>query len=314
MGRLHHAVLDVIRQRGLWGPGDAVAVAVSGGRDSVVLLDLLVATAGAHRGRLEVVTVDHGVRPGAAEDAAFVESLAASYGLASTTYRLQLDPRLDEAGLRDARYAALDPHPTPKVALGHHQQDQAETLLIAALRGAGTRGLAGMAWTDGRYVRPLLDVAPAEITRWAEHRRLTWREDPTNQDPRFLRNRVRAELIGAIEEMRPGAVQGLARAAGHLAADEALLEALSVADERTVGGALDAAWVASAPAPLVRRALLRRWPDANAARLDAIVIAAQRGAGRIEMSKNIAVVVSRGAVATEGDIPAIPPSGKAGSG
>jgi tRNA(Ile)-lysidine synthase len=294
-GRLRHTVLETITRRALWSPGEAVAVAVSGGRDSMVLLDLLVVTQPAHRAVLSVVTIDHGTRPDSAEDADFVAARAAELGLACARRTLALGRSASEATCRDARYAVFAGLDVDRVALGHHQRDQAETLLLAALRGGGTRALAGMPWSDGRHVRPLLDVDDAAIDAWAAGRGLGWREDPTNADLRFLRNHLR-QVMPALLALRPGAQAALARAAGHLADDEALLEAQSQAADP--GGDLRADWVLTTPAPLVRRALLRRWPAITAGQLDALLAACRAGTGGVQLSKNIALVVARGVVST----------------
>lgn len=298
-GRLRHTVLETITRRALWSPGQAVAVAVSGGRDSMVLLDLLVATQPAHKARLSVVTVDHGTRPESAEDASFVAARAAELGLVCVTRTLALGPSASEATCRDARYAAFDGLEVDRVALAHHERDQAETLLLAALRGGGTRALAGMPWSDGRHVRPLLDVDDGAIDAWAAGRGLVWREDPSNADPRFLRNRLR-QVMPALLALRPGAQASLARAAGHLADDEALLEAQSRAADpaNETGEDLRVDWIVGAPAPLVRRALLRRWPALTSAQLDALIAACRAGGGALQLSKNIALVVARGVVST----------------
>ncbi len=293
--RLRHTVLETITRRALWSPGQSVAVAVSGGRDSMVLLDLLVAMQSAHQARLSVVTVDHGTRPESAEDAGFVAARAAELGLVCVTRTLALGPSASEAACRDARYAVFDGLEVDRLALAHHQRDQAETLLLAALRGGGTRALAGMPWSDGRHVRPLLDVDDAAIDAWAAGRGLVWREDASNADPRFLRNRLR-QVMPALLAVRPGAQASLARAAGHLGDDEALLEAQSQASDP--GGDLRVDWILTTPGPWVRRACLRRWPAISAAQLDALIAACRAGAGAVQLSKNIALVVVRGVVTT----------------
>ncbi len=212
-GRLRHRVGATVRDRALWSPGDRVAVAVSGGADSVALLDLLDLTRRWHQGRLEVVTVDHGLRDGSADDAAFVWELARSRGLPCTWVSLGLRAGASEAECRDARYRALDALSADHVALAHHRDDLAETVLLHLVRGTGVRGLVGMRWRRGRYVRPLLDVARDDLRRWLRWRELSWREDPTNSDPGRLRNRLRHEVLPLLEDLRPGAVAAVARSA-----------------------------------------------------------------------------------------------------
>lgn len=295
--RLRLRVAETVVARRLWARGDAVAVAVSGGLDSVSLLRLLVDGAGVHGGRLSVVTVDHGTRPGSSEDARFVEALAASLGLGCTVVRLELGEGASEELCRRARYAALDALPVDRVALAHHRDDQAETALLALLRGGGTRAIAGMSWRRDRYVRPLLDLSRAELEAWARPSGVVWREDPTNTSPRFLRNRVRHELIPLFEALRPGAREALARAATHAGEDDLWLdEASRAAEIAGADGALSATWIAGGPAPLVRRALLRRLPDASSGQLDAIVRMTRAGQGRVALSECVAAVVVGDAV------------------
>jgi tRNA(Ile)-lysidine synthase len=291
-------VAEQVARHRLWAPGARVAVAVSGGRDSVCLLDLLAETAGLHRGALSVVTVDHGTRRESGEDAAFVLQLAAERGLPAVCHTASLGPGASEDDARRLRRAVFDALDVDVVALGHHLRDQVETALLGWMRGSGTRGHAGMAWRAGRYVRPLLEVEPAELAAWAEARGLTWREDPTNTDPRFLRNRVRHELLPLLESLRPGAVAAMGRGAALAAADDALLEALSVEAEPARGEGWPTTFVADGPEPLVRRVLLRAWPEATAGQIDAVLRAARRGSGVVGLSRCVCVVVDARVVRT----------------
>lgn len=208
--RLDRAFARALEAQGI--RGQRVLVAVSGGRDSCVLLDLFRGAAGAFGLELVVGHVHHGLRGHDADlDAAHVESLARKGGLGF--HRLQVDPEavrrvgpsrarpsLEEAA-RDLRRAALsrlaDESGCPVIATAHHAGDQAETLLLRLLRGTGPDGLAGMAprSDDGRWIKPLLDVAPAAIADWAAQRALAWREDASNRDRRFARNRLRLDVL-----------------------------------------------------------------------------------------------------------------------
>jgi tRNA(Ile)-lysidine synthase len=275
--RLRHRVLDAVRRQGLWAPDEAVTVAVSGGADSVALLGLLVATAGAHRGRLQVATVDHGARDGSAADADFVEALAADLGLPFVRFTLALGPGASEARLRDARREALGSLGT-LVALGHHLDDQAETVMLQLLRGAGSHGLAAMAPRNGPWVRPLLGLTRAELRGWLTHRGLTFREDPTNTSPRYLRNRVRAELMPLLEDLRPGAAGALARAAGHLAQDDAWLSALA---GEVPGPPFEREALDALPPPVLRRVLLRLSDRPESGWVEAAVTGLRDGAPRV---------------------------------
>jgi tRNA(Ile)-lysidine synthase len=209
--------------------GDGVAVAVSGGADSLALLHALRTLAGPRGWRLAVLTVDHGLRPGSAADAAFVADHAKALGLPTRVLTLtpgDLDPHRPagpEAAARAARYAALWPAAGELgcawLATGHTLDDQAETVLLQLLRGAGPDGLAGMTVRTGRLLRPLLGVRRADTHAACTAVGLTWREDPTNAEDSLLRNRVRSQLLPLLEELRPGATRTLARTAT-LAADE----------------------------------------------------------------------------------------------
>jgi tRNA(Ile)-lysidine synthase len=210
-------------------PGDGVAVAVSGGADSLALLHALRALAGPRGWRLAVVTVDHGMRPGSAADAAFVADHAKAIGLPARVCTLtpgdlaRHRPAGPEGAARAARYEALWPAADELgctwLATGHTLDDQAETVLLQLLRGAGPDGLAAMAVRTGRLLRPLLGVRRAETRSCCAAAGLAWREDPTNAGDGPLRNRVRHHLLPLLEELRPGATQTLARTAA-LAADE----------------------------------------------------------------------------------------------
>jgi tRNA(Ile)-lysidine synthase len=209
--------------------GDGLAAAVSGGADSLALLHAMRTLAGPRGWRLAVVTVDHGLRSGSVADVAFAVDHAKGLGLEA---RLETLAPADlerhrragqEGAARAARYQALwraaDELGCGWLATGHTLDDQAETVLLQLLRGAGPDGLAGMTVRSGRLLRPLLGVRRAETRDCCAAIGVDWREDPTNQEPGPLRNRVRQRLLPLLEELRPGAAVALARAAA-LAADE----------------------------------------------------------------------------------------------
>lgn len=296
MGRLHDRVAEAVRNQGLWDAGDRVAVAVSGGLDSVVLLHVLLRTRGRHGGVLSAVTVDHGTRSDSASDADFVQELAQQAGLACHRATLCLGPGASEAACREGRYGVFQTLPVDRVALAHHRDDQAETVLLRLLRGAGTAGLAGMAPRRGRYVRPLLGLRRSDLERYAAEHALTWREDPTNASPRHLRNRVRHELLPLLEALRPGATATLARSATHAAEDEALLEHLSREQIPRHDGRLDRRALLRAPRALARRAVLGLSDELTAAHVDAILAAADRGTGSVHLSATVRVHIDEAAV------------------
>ncbi len=220
--------------------GDRIVVAVSGGADSVALLHLLAALAPGRGWDLLVATLDHGLRGAAgAADRAFVEELARELGLPCRSDRRDARPVRGESPEQAARRVRLGflaevarETGARCVALGHTMDDQAETLLDRLGRGTGTRGLAGMRrWVPPLW-RPLLGVRRAALRALLEREKLPFREDETNLDPAFRRNRVRNELLPVLERvLGPGAVPALARAARLAADDEDLLEALAAERE-----------------------------------------------------------------------------------
>jgi len=217
-----------------------VLVAVSGGADSVALLDMLVQLR-EERLKLVVAHLNHSLR-GADSDAdqEFVARLAAGYGLLCVSKRAAVAAlaqssrlSLEDAGRR-ARYAffaeAAKAHGATSIALAHHRDDQAETVLIRLLRGAGGGGLSAMsAGSASLLKRPLLQITRSEIERYLKMRGLTHRTDASNADTAILRNSVRHELIPLLRRYNPRITERLAATAEILAADEELLDQLTAA-------------------------------------------------------------------------------------
>lgn len=210
-------------------PGHRVGVAVSGGADSVCLLSLLHQIAPRWNLALSVYHLDHQLRgSGSAADARFVRDLAAAFGV---PFHLRtVDVRaaggnLEEAA-REARRAffldALRGGGADRMALGHTRSDQAETVLFRLLRGSGATGLAGMRpVTPEGFIRPLLGATRAEVQDWLQTQGLSWREDASNRDPAFTRNRIRHELIPAMaRDWNPAIADVLANLAETAAAEE----------------------------------------------------------------------------------------------
>lgn len=169
-------------------------VAVSGGVDSVVLLDML-ATGKVPGGELIVAHFDHGIRDESADDATFVRQLAADYGLPFETRREELGASASEELARDRRYAFLREVATKhaaKIMTAHHADDVVETIAINLARGTGWRGLAVLDSPD--IERPLLARTKAELIDYAKQHNLEWQEDVTNSDTKYLRNNLRQKL------------------------------------------------------------------------------------------------------------------------
>lgn len=185
--------------------GERVAVAVSGGMDSVVLLDLLFELRGQLQLELVVAHVDHGLRGReSAEDARFVRHLAASLGLPCYCGRL-LAPqgRGLEDGARRERRAFLRGVPAAAVALAHHRDDQAETVLLRALRASALETLGMEAWRPP-FLRPLLEAPREELRAWASQRGLRWRQDASNEDLCRERNLIRAQALPLLDRVHGG--------------------------------------------------------------------------------------------------------------
>ncbi len=224
-----------------------VTCAVSGGADSMALL-ALACEAGCS---VTAVHVDHGLRAGSADEADVVEAAAQRFGASFRCLTVDVAPGPNlEARARAARYAALP----IGVLTGHTADDQAETVLINLLRGSGLDGLAGMRAESSGRRRPLLRLRRAETHALCHDLGLEVVSDPSNDDLRFTRNRVRHELLPLLDVIaRRDVAAVLAQQSSMLAAEADLLDELAAAIDVT-----DALAVAAAPLPLARRAV-RRW-------------------------------------------------------
>ena len=208
---LYGKVRDFSAREGLLSPGDRVVVAVSGGPDSVALLDILDYIKEELGLELFVAHLDHRLRgEEARRDAEFVESIASARGLPFVLGTEDVGELARREGLsleeaaRKARYRFLERVcrnlRAERIALGHTSDDQAETVLMRLVRGGGRRGLAGMAPKRGKFVRPLLPVSREEVLEHLRERGLDFVEDSTNRDTYFLRNKVRHILLPLLRE------------------------------------------------------------------------------------------------------------------
>src|SRR5207245_556021 len=185
--------------------GETVLVAVSGGADSVALLHLLQSLAAEWQLRLHVLHVDHQLRADSAADADFVRALGVRLGVPVDVATVTVDRRGSlEDSARSARYAALETSAArigaERIALGHTADDQAETVLMRLVQGAGVRGLSGVPPVRGRIIRPLIALRRSALEAELRRAGLSWVEDPTNRDPKFLRNRIRHELLPLLSD------------------------------------------------------------------------------------------------------------------
>jgi tRNA(Ile)-lysidine synthase len=272
---LIEGVWHAIRRYDLLPSGTRVVVAVSGGADSVALLSALLALA--PRGRFLVagiVHVNHQLRgPDSERDQAFCEALALRLNLPVHVERVDVlrvaavEGRSKEDAARRLRYAALERgrHAlgADRVAVGHTRDDQAETVLLRLLRGAGPRGLAGIYPRNGAIVRPLFDVDRQQLRAWSADNGITHVEDASNQDLANPRNLLRHEVLPALQGwLGAGVPAALARAADVARADEELLAELTDALVRRLVSCdgeqvrVDVPGAALAPLALRRRVLL----------------------------------------------------------
>jgi len=223
------AVLTVLE------PGDAVIVACSGGPDSLALASATVFEG--HKLGLRVVgaTVDHGLQPGSADQAARVVAQLVRLGVDETaTVRVEVhgEGHGPEAAARRARYDVLEQlraqFGAALVLLGHTRDDQAETVLLGLTRGSGARSLAGMRRAFDHYARPLLDVTRDDTVTACQVEGLDAWDDPHNEDPGYTRVRVRRTVLPVLEEhLGPGVAAALARTADQVRDDVEALDALA---------------------------------------------------------------------------------------
>jgi tRNA(Ile)-lysidine synthase len=337
------------RWRGLDAPPDAVVVVgFSGGGDSLALGAALGRIAAKGGVRPLLVHIDHGLRAGSDEEQTRARELAGALGLPFRGMRARENPLERHRGVgteeaaRRERYRALATVVAETgaavVALAHHQEDQAETVLSHLLRGAGLTGAAGMAerrdllvpwWEetelgDVRWVplwRPFLTEARATVRRYAAKTGLTPIEDPSNWERVHRRNELRHEAIPLLERIWPGATAALARFGELAAADDVALETMAdAAYERAAlaGDALRRVSLAEEPVA-VRRRVVRRWlrertgsRAVTADRIEAVLGLVQPGAGgrRVETGEGWGVWVDGGALR----VTRLPGAGGAGRG
>ena len=218
-------VLGFIRKENLWAAGQPVLLSVSGGLDSMVMLDILAKNKGAHRAKLAVITFDHGVRVESAEEAEFVAQRSLEYGLPCQKIALGMRKSTHfQERARQERQRYWHHYPTHLIATAHHGTDQAETMLFRFLRGTGLTGLRGMLPKQGNKVHPLLFAFREDLEQYATHHQLEWREDPSNAES--WRGKVR-ELVPIFDQLRPNSMTSIARLGRVLARDEDCLQGLT---------------------------------------------------------------------------------------
>jgi tRNA(Ile)-lysidine synthase len=246
-------------------PRDRLAVALSGGIDSMVLLDALDALAPRFDLQLSALHVDHRLSPNAGRWAAFCADACAARGVPLTIHRVDVARRAGqslEAAARAARYQKLLGAEVDMVALAHHADDQAETVLLQLLRGAGPAGLAAMPVhrapkaAGPSLLRPLLELPRSTLAAYAKSRGLAWIDDESNADRRYRRNLLRLAVAPLLAQAFPGYPSVIVRAAGHQSEASALLDELAHQDAGDVEAGLQRAAL-RALSPARARNLLR---------------------------------------------------------
>jgi tRNA(Ile)-lysidine synthase len=315
-------VLEQVRVGGLLPAGGFVVVLLSGGRDSVCLLDVAVRLAGSGGDDcVAAVHVNYGLRDESGDDERHCAALCERLGVGLTIER----PRRPEAGgniqawARDVRYAAAAKlalehggGSAAVVAAGHTADDQVETILYRLASSPSRRALLGMRRHDGSLARPLLGFTRAETTAYCEQRGLRWRDDASNAEPVYARNRVRLELLPELEKIHPAAAANVLRTAALLRDEAEVLEGLVDAEVDGSGeldrGTISLQRLGELP-PALRRLVLQRLADGaagrpvpGAARFAEQVAGLRRtGTARLDLGGGVRAVVESGLLHAERD-------------
>jgi tRNA(Ile)-lysidine synthase len=306
-------MLDQLRVGGLLATGVPVVAMLSGGRDSVCLLDLATRLLGADA--VTALHVNYGLRDDSDADEAHCLELCRQLGV-----RLELErPRRPEgpgnlqSWARDVRYAAAARLALPRqaaIATGHTADDQVETILYRLASSPSRRALLGMRPRDGSLVRPLLDFTREETTAYCEERGLRWRDDPTNEEVAYARNKVRHRLAPALAEIHPAAARNVLRTAELLRDEAEVLDSLIDAELGGSNGAdrgtISLERLGELPSAL-RRLVVQRLADRAAGRpvpgaanhADEVAALRRTGTAMLDLGAGVRAVVQRGILHAE---------------
>ncbi len=298
-------LLERVRATGLLAAGRPVVVLLSGGRDSVCLLDVAVRLAGAEA--VSALHVNYGLRAEASGDEALCRELCARRGVALEvlTARRPEDAGNLQAWARDVRLgtgARLATARGARLATGHTASDQAETVLYRLAASPGRRALLGMAARDGLLVRPLLGATRLETAAHCVARGLAWREDASNADPAYARNRARADLVPALQALHPAAERNVVRTAELLREEAAVLDEV-VATALAGRDRIEVGHLAALP-PALARLVVRRLAEDAAGRLCAraggrVAEIVALGDGALDLGDGARAVVEGGVLRVE---------------
>jgi tRNA(Ile)-lysidine synthase len=307
------AMAQAVREGGLLDPDTQAVAMLSGGRDSVCLLDLSVRLLGADA--VTALHVNYGLRDDSDGDEEHCARLCKRLGVALEIER----PRRPEgpgnlqAWARDTRYSAAARLALPSKALiatGHTADDQVETILYRLASSPSRRALLGMRRQDGSLVRPLLGVTREETTAYCEERRLEWRDDPTNVESGYARNRVRNRLVPALAEIHPAASRNVLRTAELLRDEAEVLDALVDAELGGANGSgrgtIELERLAELPGAL-RRLVVQQLADRAAGRpvpgaanhADEVAALRRTGTAMLDLGGGTRAVVERGILHAE---------------
>ncbi len=306
-------MIEAVREGGLLPAGTPVVAMLSGGRDSVCLLDLSVRLLGADR--VTALHVNYGLRDDSDADERHCAELceALGVGLEVERPRRPEGPGNLQAWARDTRYAAaagLAESGGTLIATGHTADDQVETILYRLASSPSRRALLGMRPRDGKLVRPLLSFTREQTTAYCEERHLAWRDDPSNAEPGYARNRVRHGLARALADVHPAAAQNVLRTAELLRDEGEVLDALVAAELDGSGDSprnrIELERLAELP-PALRRLVVQQLADraagrpvAGAARHAEEVTALRRtGTAMLDLGGGVRAIAERGTLRAE---------------
>ncbi|MEX2107449.1 MAG: tRNA lysidine(34) synthetase TilS [Solirubrobacterales bacterium] len=305
-------MIEAVREGGLLQPGTPLVAMLSGGRDSVCLLDLAVCLLGP--GAVIALHVNYRLREDSDRDESHCGALCERLGVALEIVRPERPGKAGnlQAWARDERYAAAAHLAQPSgaaIATGHTADDQVETILYRLASSPSRRALLGMRPRAGNLVRPLLPFTRQQTTAYCEERGLVWRDDPSNEASAYARNRVRHGLARALSDVHPAATQNVLRTAELLRDEAEVLDALVVAEidgSNGSAGTIELERLAELP-PALRRLVVQALADRAAGRpvpgaarhADEVAALRRTGTAMLDLGSGVRAIVERGVLRAE---------------